>query len=393
MEDCDVLIVGAGLAGLEAARLLARRGRRVLLADRKQRLDQAVHTSGIFVRRSLESFPLPEEHLGPPVRHVRLYSPAGRCLPLESPHDEFRIGRMGPLYCHLLDAAREAGAMWQGGATFVAASQHAGGCTAEFEHEGERRTVGARYVIGADGAGSRVARSLGLSANRHWIVGVEEVLENVPLDGPPCLHCFLDPRLAPGYIAWLAHDGEEAHLGVGGYASRFDPHAALDEFRLRASRIVPLDDAVVLERRGGRIPVGGVLPEIVNRCGLLVGDAAGAVSPLTAGGLDPCLRQADLAASVVDEFLKHGRESTLAAYHSAPFRRRFRLRRLLRGLLGAVRQRWVAEALLMAAAIPPLRQLAWHVFFGRGSFPDTTAAQAAATADADLLHAPIEASS
>ena len=115
-----------------------------------------------------------------------------------------------------------------------------------------------------------------------------------------------------------------------------------------------------------------------------MGDAAGAVSPLTAGGLDPCLRQAELAATVVDEYLKHGRESTLAAYHSAPFRRRFRLRRLLRGLLGGMRQRWMAEALVAAAHVPPLRNLAWHVFFGRGSFPDTSKAAASARLEAPV---------
>ena len=52
----DVLVVGAGLAGLECARRLGQAGARVLLADRKPTVDHAVHTTGIFVRRTLESF-------------------------------------------------------------------------------------------------------------------------------------------------------------------------------------------------------------------------------------------------------------------------------------------------------------------------------------------------
>src|SRR5690242_6691669 len=91
----DVLVVGAGLAGLECARRLGEAGARVLLADRKPAVDHAVHTTGIFVRRTLESFALPGDCLGPPVRRVLLYSPGGRALELESPHDEFRVGRMG----------------------------------------------------------------------------------------------------------------------------------------------------------------------------------------------------------------------------------------------------------------------------------------------------------
>jgi flavin-dependent dehydrogenase len=98
MKQYDVVIVGAGLAGLLCARLLGRQSLRVLLVDRKASLDQSIHTTGIFVRRTLEDFDFPEDCLGPPVRHVRLYSPGRRSMDLESPHDEFRVGRMGVLY-------------------------------------------------------------------------------------------------------------------------------------------------------------------------------------------------------------------------------------------------------------------------------------------------------
>src|SRR3982751_392086 len=103
MERYDVVIVGAGLGGLQCAKLLGRQGVRVLLVDRKASLDESIHTTGIFVRRTLEDFDLPENCLGPPVRHVTLYSPARRMMMLESPHDEFRVGRMGQLYLHYLD--------------------------------------------------------------------------------------------------------------------------------------------------------------------------------------------------------------------------------------------------------------------------------------------------
>ena len=62
-ENYDVVIVGAGLAGLQCARLLAERGTHVLLVDRKSSLDQSIHTTGIFVRRTLEDFALPQECL------------------------------------------------------------------------------------------------------------------------------------------------------------------------------------------------------------------------------------------------------------------------------------------------------------------------------------------
>lgn len=64
MEHFDVVVIGAGLAGLQCARLLGERGFHVLLVDRKPALDQTIHTTGIFVRRTPEDFALPDDCLG-----------------------------------------------------------------------------------------------------------------------------------------------------------------------------------------------------------------------------------------------------------------------------------------------------------------------------------------
>jgi len=370
MEKYDVVVMGAGLAGLQCARLLGERGFSVLLADRKYDLDQSIHTTGIFVRRTLEDFVLPEDCLGPPVRHVTLYSPARRAMTLTSPHDEFRVGRMGPLYQRFLGKCVNAGVDWLPGVRYAGFSALKDDLIVRLDGSSYSRWVQTRYLVGADGANSRVGRDLGLDVNREWIVGVEEVLAGVPLDGPPRFHCFLDPRLAPGYLAWVVHDGEEVHLGVGGYPSRFDPVKALKEFRASLTEVVDLRNAKLLERRGGRIPVGGVLRRIANADGLLVGDAAGAVSPLTAGGLDPCMRLSTFAAAVIENYLETGDVRTLAAYSGELFRTRFVSRLWMRRAITAVQVPALVELGCAVFRLPVFDSFAWHVFFGRGSFPD-----------------------
>jgi flavin-dependent dehydrogenase len=370
MESFDVVIVGAGLGGLQCARLLGGQGVRVLLVDRKAALDASVHTTGIFVRRTLEDFDLPESCLGAPVRHVTLYSPARRRMMLESPHDEFRVGRMGRLYLHYLDQCLNAGVAWSPATRYLGCEASTGGQLIRLETGGRARTVFARYMVGADGARSRVARDLCLDTNREWIVGVEDVLEGVPLEGPPRFHCFLDPRIAPGYLAWVVHDGAEAHVGVGGYSSRFDPLKALEKFRASLAGIIDLSKGRQVERRGGRIPVGGVLRIIANRQGLLVGDAAGAVSPLTAGGLDPCMRLSSLAARVVVDHLGGAGAAALAEYSGELFRTRFISRIWMRRLIAHMQEPALLELGCAALRLPLLNSLARHVFFGRGSFPD-----------------------
>ncbi len=396
MENFDVVIIGAGLAGLQLTRLLASDGHlRVLLVDRKRSLDERVHTTGIFVRRTLEDFDLPESCLGAPVRHVALYSPSRRrVLRLESPHAEFRVGRMGKLYLNFLAACERAGVHWlpetryagSEPATAAAAGRRrvmdderaAGDETiVRLEHKGLTRQVKTRFLVAADGASSRVARDLKLDVNEAWIVGVEEVLAGVPLLGEPRFHCFIEPRLAPGYIAWVVNDGEETHIGVGGDAMRFAPLRALETFRASLGALFDVSRAKLVERRGGRIPIGGVLRRIANARGLLVGDAAGAVSPLTAGGLDPTLRLSQLAAHVINDYLQTNDAASLEAYAGEQFRARFASRLLMRRLFTVTRSPALLELSCATLRLPPMRALARHVFFGRGSFPDVEPAPVA----------------
>lgn len=366
----DTAIVGAGLAGLRLARLLAARGLRVVLLDRKPSIAAPVHTTGIFVRKTWEDFPLPAEQLGPPIRDVVLYSPSRKSLRIRAQRDEFRVGRMSWLYLQMLDQCASAGVRWIPGARVE--SCDADGVT--FLQRGHRRQVRARFVVGADGARSCVARDLGLDQNREMLLGVEEIVP--PISREPVLHCFLDSRLAPGYIAWVANDGEEAHVGVAGYrraevgCERWDAAKALQAFREQ----LPFPVGRSVERRGGLIPVNGILRRIANQRGLLIGDAAGAVSPLTAGGLDGAMRLSTFAADVIVQYLETGDARVLAQYTGDRFRTRILARR------------WMRNAMRVASAAPPLleagfamlrmplfQRIAEHVFFARGSFPDVQA--------------------
>lgn len=369
MENYDVTVIGAGLAGLQCARLLGRKGLRVLLADRKPSLDQ-VHTTGIFVRRTLEDFDIPHDCLGPAIHHVDLYSPAHRVLHLESDHEEFRIGKMAQLYDRYLNQCLHAGVKWLSSASYLDSIQLDGKSIVRFRLDSGIRSVTTRFLIGGDGACSKVARDLQLDRNGEWIVGVEDVFEELSFNSTPRLLCFLDPRLAPGYIAWIASDGEQAHVGVAGYPNRFEPLAALEQFKERSSELFDLRHARRVERRGGRIPVGGILETIVNKRGLVIGDAAGAVSPLTAGGLDPCMRLSTLAANVTAMYLENGDPSILGQYSGEIFRSKFTSRIWARQLVSRIKSVALTEVACAALRLPLLKVLVKQVFFGRGSFPD-----------------------
>ncbi|MGH3760624.1 NAD(P)/FAD-dependent oxidoreductase [Actinophytocola sp.] len=360
----DVLVVGAGLAGLHTARLLAQRGHDVLLVDRRPALTGAIRTTGIFVRRTLDDFPLPPECLGPPIRRVVLYPPSLRNpVTLVSARDEYRVGDMAPLYAAAARTAADAGVR------IALGTRYTGRRADTFQlasRDGGPTRVRARFVVGADGARSHVARDLALSRNHHLLVGAEEVFTIPRSERPPAFHCVLDPTLAPGYLAWVVNDGRHAHVGVGGYANRFPGglRRALERFGAAAPGLPGVDRPEQVERRGGPIPVGGLLRRISCADGLLVGDAAGAVSPLTAGGLDPCLRLSELAVAVLDDALRSGRPDALAHYDGAALRARFRGRLMLRRGLARVRTPTAATTAFTLLRTPLGRAAARRILFG-----------------------------
>lgn len=367
-DAVDVLVVGAGLAGLHTATLLADRGHDVLVAERRTTLTGAIRTTGIFVRKTLDDFPLPEHCLGPPIRRVVLYPPSLRSpVTLDSARDEYRVGDMAGLYLAAARTAADAGVRLALGTRYLGRT----GDGVRLAGPDGPVLVRARFLVGADGARSRVARDLGLDRNRQLLVGAEEVFPVPPGAGPPAFHCVLDPTLAPGYLAWVVDDGEHAHVGVAGYPDRFPEgmRAALARFRAAAPGLDRVDRVGDVERRGGPIPVGGLLRRIGCAEGLLVGDAAGAVSPLTAGGLDPCLRLSEHAADVLSDAFDAGRPDPLDHYDGAVLRAAFRGRLLMRTGLSQVRTPAMAAAGHALLRTPLGRAAARRVLFGDRSFP------------------------
>jgi hypothetical protein len=79
---------------------------------------------------------------------------------------------------------------------------------------------------------------------------------------------------------------------------------------------------------------------------------------------------------VIPNFLAAGDAGELEPYSGERFRSRFLSRIWMRRIISGVRQPLMLEAACAVLRLPPFKQLAWHVFFGRGSFPDVEAHEA-----------------
>ena len=301
--DYDLVVVGAGFAGLACARRAAERGLSVLVLERQSEPGERIHTTGILVKEAWEEWAAPAS-LVRRIQRVRVYDPRHRFVELERDSYFFMATDTAGLLRHLVDETRRSGAEVRFGAPWEGVEPGAtrGSMPLTLAGSGAASGVTCRFLVGADGARSKVAESFGLDRNRRLLKGVEWEYE--PRDGDgDCLHCFIDPECAPGYIGWVVPGVGATQVGL---ALHRDRRADLRRFSEKIDGLFGFSGRRVLEKRGGVIPIGGLLRNFHADRVMLVGDAAGMVSPLTAGGIHQAYRFGKLAADAIADHLGGG---------------------------------------------------------------------------------------
>ena len=277
----------------------------MLVLERQSEPGERIHTTGILVKEAWEEWAAPAS-LVRRIQRVRVYDPGHRFVEMERDSYFFMATDTAGLLRHIVDETRRSGAEVRFGAPFEGVVSTQGTAASPGSNpltlagSGAAAGVTCRFLVGADGARSRVAESFGLDRNRRLLKGVEWEYEPRGGDGD-CLHCFIDPECAPGYIGWVVPGVGATQVGL---ALHRDRRADLRRFSEKIDGLFGLAGRRVLEKRGGVIPIGGRLRNFYADRVLLVGDAAGMVSPLTAGGIHQAYRFGKLAADAIADHLR-----------------------------------------------------------------------------------------
>lgn len=316
MHKTDLCVVGASYAGLACASAAVSNGLSVTVLEAKPEVGHRPHTTGILVQEAVEQLPEIPASLVRPVRGVRLYSPSLRSFDLFSDGYAFLAADTPGLLRWMADELlKKDNVTLRTRSRFQGAEERADGL---YLPEQDLLT---RALVGADGARSAVASHFGLGTNSEFLIGMEmEFAGHAHLD-ERFLHVFVDSDLAPGYIAWVVP-------GVGitqvGLACRHPAHLSVEKLIEKLRPLCDFSTMQPLERRGGLIPVGGVVKPIAKNRALIVGDAAGMVSPLTAGGIHKALELGGLAGRAVAAHLGGGTQSPEQALLAASPHYRFK---------------------------------------------------------------------
>jgi len=307
--DYDVIIVGGGPGGSTAARFCAKAGLKVLIME-KEKFPRYKPCGGCLSTKTVHLLGL---DLSPVIENT-IY---GSKFTYRS-KDPFFIETKDPIAFLvmrdrfdqlLINKALEEGVEILEGEKVIGVEEKGDGVEVELA-KGKR--FHSRYLIGADGPESAVARSLSLSSPKNNANGIA-IESEIPFDSS--IHfpqkelqfIHLDFGRIPNGYGWVFPKKEYLSIGIGGMfreTKKMNPRQYFSDF-LKGLDYIP-------KGKTGRV-MGHLLPSFYDENQkvsqgrfLLVGDAAHLMDPLQGEGIYYAIRSGMLAAEAITEWKKEG---------------------------------------------------------------------------------------
>ena len=299
--DCDVAVVGAGPSGLTAARLLAHRGLRVVVFEKKHAVGEQVVCTGIVGREVFDRFDLPRDSILRECRKLTVISPLFSSAVYEHPEDfAYTVDRKG-FDRNLMGMAEDKGARIHVSTEILDVVTRQDAITLVLRNNDKKSVrCSARALILATGINYNLHKKIGLGVPKDFLYGAQA---EIATDAYDSTHVFVGKDIAPGAFAWVVPAAEgRARVGL---MTETAPEEKLRRL-LRQCGISEENPDMMTRPPMFRAISQGLVSRSYSDRVLAVGEAAGQVKTTTGGGIYYGMLGAEAAAEVVNRQLNRG---------------------------------------------------------------------------------------
>ncbi len=299
MTDRDVVVIGAGPAGLIAAREAARRSVNVTVLEEHAEIGVPCHCAGLLSIKGLKDLgvPLSADFVQNRLKGARFYSPSGLSFTVESQETVACAVDRSMFDKFLAEQATRAGAEIRTESRVKKISRR----DKRIVVEGSSESIGTGVVIDAEGAVSRFVKAMGLKPleSSGVLPALQFKLEDVNVD-PDYAEVHVGNKVAPDFFAWVIPLGPDS-VRVGLACKRANVREKLESLIQRR-----FGKAKRVAVSSGRVITSGPISRTFDDNFIVVGDAAGQVKPTTGGGVILGGMCASFAGEVAAESVKNG---------------------------------------------------------------------------------------
>jgi digeranylgeranylglycerophospholipid reductase len=295
----DVLVIGGGPVGSQAAYRLCTAGYHVAVIEKKTDFSSPVCCTGIVSEECIHKFGIDEQVIYRHVNSASIYSPSGIRIHVQRPALQAAILDRPAFNRYMVQRAQQSGAEYFSGVRITGINALPDMVTLDTELQTERKISGKTAII-ATGADISILKNIPLPPPAVFASGaqVEVTINNMVSE----VEVYTGTQIAPGYFAWLVPTLYGKALA--GLLTFNRPvvylHKFLD-FLVAQGKIQAADTAVL----NGAVPVRPSTRTYTDRI-LVGGTTAGLVKPTTAGGIYYGLLSADIAAAVLQQAFMKG---------------------------------------------------------------------------------------